>query len=57
MSKRIIGVQFSEDQIARLDRVVRVLRRRSPGTRVTRSDVIREAVKRGFIVLEEERYA
>jgi hypothetical protein len=54
MIEKPLAVRFSDDQIARADRVAEALSVRAAGTRVTRSDAIRAAFDRGLEALEAE---
>jgi hypothetical protein len=54
MPEKPLAVRFTEEQVARFDRIAEKLSALAAGTRVTRSDAIRAAAERGAALLEAE---
>lgn len=54
MPEKPLAVRFTEEQIARFDRIAEKLSARAAGTKVTRSDAIRAAAEQGAALLEAE---
>lgn len=54
MTEKPIAIRFTDEMLARFERVAEALAIRAAGTRVTRSDAIRAAAERGLVELETE---
>jgi hypothetical protein len=54
MTEKPIAIRFTDEMLARFERVAEMLAVRAAGTRITRSDAIRAAAERGLGELEAE---